>query len=105
MLLNEQILSIIQNYQGSDYDQRSALGMARTWVDGREPEFSSEAAYKSRDGLARELIAALDAAGAEQEEMLAVLANAREVVNKPFQVDTFVGTAKAKPKELKAAKQ
>lgn len=104
MSLNEQILSIMQAFQGSDYDQRSALGMARTWIDGRDPEFSPEAAYKSRDELTREIIAALEASGAETEEMVGALAEVRKVVNEPFRVGGFVGTAKAKPREVKAAK-
>lgn len=104
MSLNEQILSIIQAFNGSDYDQRSALGMARTWIDGNEPIFSTHEAYKSRDKLAQEIIAALEASEADDEERIAALANAREVVNAPFRVDSFVGTAKGKPKEQKTAK-
>lgn len=99
--VNEQILALIQAFSGSDYDQRSALGMARTWIDGNEPIFSTHEAYKSRDKLAQDLIAALEASGAEREEMTAALANARSVVNEPFRVDSFVGTAKGKPKEMK----
>lgn len=93
--LSEQISSHLQDSKLSDSDQRSALGMARTWVDKREPFVPTVAReFHRRDELAQGLIDLL--VEAEPEEAIAALASAREVINAPYKRADFVGTAKVK---------
>lgn len=103
--LDKKITAIVQGSSCSDRDQRSALGMARTWVEKQKEPFynPTRAECRLRDNLTRELITALLESGCNGEEMAAALAAARKTINAPFKVDSFVGTAGLKPKEQKKA--
>ena len=105
--LNEQIISAVMNSGLNDYDQRSAIGMARTWVDKREPiKYNPEQIeYPKRDQLAKDLVALMEATPAENEEYVEALAAARREVNRPFQnVDTRSRGSLLKPGEKKKAR-
>ena len=105
MSLNEQIIECVMEYSGGDYAQRSALGMARTWVDKgkfERPEKHGEGSWRTRDDLVERLITIFEASGAESEACVAALNAAREKVNAPYQQQSLVmGTAKQKPKDEK----
>ena len=48
MSLSEQMAECVMSSGLNDYDQRSALGMARTWVDKRAPiEWNKEQVHYS----------------------------------------------------------
>ena len=101
MRLNEQIIECVTAAKLDDYAQRSAIGIARTWVEKQknfEPSVHKE--FRGRDELATSLVEIL--ADAKPEEALAALAEARRVVNAPYQQQSLVmGTAKQKPKDGK----
>ena len=103
MSLKQTILEIVKAFKGTDSDRRSSLGMARTWVEKqKEPAYNPlRSECRLRDVLTRDLVTALHESECEDDEMIAALANAREVVNAPFQVASFVGTARLKPKDQK----
>ncbi len=105
--LNKKIIAIVQSAKCADFDQRSALGTARTWVEKqKEPAYNpTRPECRLRDALAREIVETLQASEATDEQMIAALAEAREVINAPFRVNSFVGTANLKPKEQKKAEQ
>jgi hypothetical protein len=95
------ILSLLQSSNLVDYDQRSALGIARTWLEKHEPLVpTTHPSYQKRDALAQQLIDRV--AELDPEAAVAELAHARSVINEPFKRDGFVGTAKEK--KVKAAK-
>lgn len=87
--LTQRVVDIVRGTAGklSDSDQRSALGMARTWLEKREPikRQVNLAGFKNRDDLAEALVEALE--GREHEESLEALAAARAWVNAPYQAD------------------
>lgn len=68
----------------NDYDQRSALGMARSWLDNQEPIRwnPDQVHYPLRDALAEELVKLIEEA--EPEDAIVALSLAREKVNEPF---------------------
>jgi hypothetical protein len=95
------ILSLLQASNLVDYDQRSALGIARTWLEKHEAFVpTTHPSYQKRDALAQLLIDRV--AELDHEDAVTELAHAREVINEPFKRDGFVGTAKEK--KLKATK-
>jgi len=73
-----------------DSDQRSALGMARSWInhgklDTWNPERHKDMIeYPKRDQLAKDLVAILEESGAEEEEMVAALKETRDKINAPY---------------------
>lgn len=105
MKLNDQIVSCVVDSGINDYDQRSAIGMARTWVDKREPiRWNPEQIeYPKRDQLAKDIVAIFEANPATNEEYVEALQDARRVVNAPFQVQTHGGARLGKPGEKKKA--
>src|SRR6185436_10388593 len=76
--LNEAILAKIEETANkiNDYDQRSAIGMARSWVEhGRLDTWNPERhkdmiQYPNRDQLATDLVAIFEDSGAENDEMV-----------------------------------
>lgn len=115
--LNEAILAKVEESVGkiNDYDQRSALGMVRSWLDsGRlgvwEPQSGKDKIqYPKRDQLASDLVALIEESGAERGEVLDALAEARAWVNAPFLDPTMNGekmkAALAKPGEAKKMRE
>jgi hypothetical protein len=79
----------------ADFDQRSAIGMARSWVeDGKaikRNDFQHEmkGRYTRRDDLAEALVEAMK--GGEPAECIAALSVAREFINKPFEDPNMLG--------------
>lgn len=60
--LNEMILALVQASGISDYDQRSAMGIARSWVETGNPikrQTYLVEQFKGRDDLAEALMLAL----------------------------------------------
>jgi hypothetical protein len=89
------ILSLLQASNLVDYDQRSALGIARTWLEKHEAFVpTTHPSYQKRDALAQQLIDRV--AELDPEAAVAELAHARSVINEPFKRAGFVGTAKEK---------
>jgi len=105
--LSEAIIACVESSGLNDDDQRSAIGMARTWVDKREPiKWNPEQVhYEKRDQLAANLVAIIEANPAEDEEYVKALQAARAVVNAPFQVETHGGARLGKPGEKKKARE
>ena len=75
----------------TDYDQRSALGIARSWIDKRKPIERADPFYKMgrRDDLAEALVEILK--DCEAEEGVAALGVARDMVNAPFLDERMLG--------------
>jgi len=92
----------------NDYDQRSALGMARTWIDKAKLDTWNPERHKdmievpNRDQLAKDLVAILETSD-DVDEMVGALAGARAWVNAPFIDSSMLGQRSAllKPKEKK----
>jgi hypothetical protein len=92
----------------NDYDQRSAIGMARAWVDNREPIRwkVEQVEYPKRDQLAKDLVSLMEENPAEPEEYVEALKAVRKVVNAPYQRDSVhTGADLRKPGEKKKAKE
>lgn len=110
--LNEQILTAVQGCTAGDYCQRSALGMARTWVDKNKPlerpVYTGVVGWKQRDDLAEQLIAIMEAEDSERDERVTALNAARAVVNAPYLDPSMMGQQEGKallrPGEKRKAK-
>jgi|ERR1041384_825671 hypothetical protein len=103
--LNDLIISLVTESGLNDYDQRSAIGMARNWVDKREPIKSNpeQVQFPKRDKLARDLVAAMEENPAEESEYVAALNEARKIVNAPHNIGEVHSSRNlGKPKERKA---
>lgn len=90
--LNEQVLAVVVESGLGDYEQRSAIGMARSWLDQGEMKLAGEGLetlYRGRDVLAGRLVDVIREAG--REEAIAALREARAVVNEPFLDVSMVG--------------
>lgn len=87
MNLSEQICQCVEdtNKTMNDYDQRSAIGMARSWVDNQKPIERNDYApqlHANRDNLAEALVTILE--GHERDEQIQALRDVRQMVNAPF---------------------
>lgn len=104
MNLSDSIITLLTNSGINDYDQRSALGMARSWVDNQKPVTwnPEQVENRKRDQLAKDIVALLEDNPAEDEEYVAALSDARAHVNAPFQVATHSGRRLGKPGEKKS---
>ena len=101
MAKNNGVLAILEASGLGDIDQRSALGMARTWLEKHEAFVPSpHTGFQKRDTLAQALIDHVSEM--DHDEAVAELAGARKVINEPHARAEFVGTAKAK--KVKEAK-
>ena len=110
MNLSEQITETVINFpKVTDHDQRSAIGMARTWVEKGKLDVWDPIRHKDqiqnvqRDALATAIVDVFRESEADEDEMIAALAAARAAVNAPFQVNRAIGTASLKPKDQKKA--
>lgn len=105
--LSDEIISLIEASGINDYDQRSAIGMARSWVDNQKPIVwnPEQIENRKRDQLAKDIVAILEANLATEEEYVAALRTARDHVNAPFQVATHSGAALQKPGALRKARE
>lgn len=103
--LAEMMVTHIEALGINDYDQRSALGMARTWVDKRDPiRWNPEQVhYEKRDELAQTLVGLMEANPGTNEEYVEALQAARSHVNKPYQIERTVRKEIQKPGEKKKA--
>jgi len=110
--LNAKILAVIQTVGRNDYLQRSALGMARSWVDKRKPidrpEKYLDGSWEKRDDLAASLVAIMEDNPSERADYILALGKAREWVNEPFIDPTMLGQRAGKqlqkPKDTKKDK-
>lgn len=75
----------------NDYHQRSAIGMARGWLDSQKLKLAANTAdlYPGRDQLASDLVALMD--GRSRKDCIAALQVARAEVNAPFENEAMLG--------------
>jgi hypothetical protein len=112
MELFEQVMACIDGSGTNDYQQRSALGIARTWVDKRKPHervvHKENANETKRDDLAEKLIELFEAVPAGKDEYIDALTAAREVINLPYfdprSNGAKTGKAILKPRDKKKEK-
>lgn len=109
MSLNEQVLAAVQGaVKLNDYGQRSAIGMARSYLDTQKFKEANSLDLKvGRDALASELVSLME--GHSEEDCIAALQEARAWVNAPFVDEAMLGfqagrVGLMKPGEKKKAK-
>jgi hypothetical protein len=76
----------------TDHEQRSALGMARSFARDHKPvpvATNSRDLRPRRDALAVELAKILD--GHDEDQCVIALRAAREMIDAPYRQDRFVG--------------
>lgn len=81
----KQVVESVTTASLGDHDQRSAIGMARSWLDERKLKLAIpglEKVHAGRDSLAQALVAMFD--GVKDDDAIAALAAARAKVNEPF---------------------
>jgi hypothetical protein len=105
--LSDQIISLIAASGISNDDQRSAIGMARSWIDGHELKLAANSLdlKPKRDKLAVDIVALMEANPAENEEHIEALSEARKVVNAPFQAARINRKELLKPRDMKKARE
>ena len=100
--LTNQLLSCVQATDKTIpwYDQRSAMGLARTWIGKRDFKRSEyhPVTMKRRDDLAEEVIALLAADGRGNDELISTMIEARAIMDAPFQDEKMLGYRAAKAK-------
>ncbi len=103
--LSDQIISCVNESGLNDYDQRSAIGMARSWLENGKPITwnPEQVRNEKRDQLAKDLVALMD--GQDKAECIEALSDARRVVNAPFQIETSGGSALQKPGAARKARE
>lgn len=92
MTLKADIQTILDASLTGDADKRSALGMARSFIDDRkeiEPAVASATVYARRDQLARELVGAIRGAG--RDDAINAIQAARANLNAPHTDETMLG--------------
>lgn len=90
--LNHSVYDLLQASGLADHVQRSAIGMARTWVEKGKPieRQAMFSGYEKRDDLAEALVRLLE--GSEKQiERKRALAYAREKINRPYRDKTMMG--------------
>lgn len=91
--LNKSVAELVTSSGLNDFDQRSALGIARSSVEPNAKPYEGAVAVKhlmkGRDELALRLIAVLD--GVKRDEAVAALAHARSLINAPYLDATMLG--------------
>lgn len=87
--LNDRLVALLVESGAGEQDQRSALGMARTWMEKGKAVVRSSAIMAVRDGLAEGLIEAIR--GSERDDSLTALREARAWLNAPFVDPTMNG--------------
>lgn len=97
--LNDQILAQTLESGLNDYTQRSALGMARMWLEHGEVRTSQqEKGFEKRDALAKNLVTVMLEEGGTKQERIDALARARAKVNEPFLDPQMLGYQAARAK-------
>ena len=112
MSLTEQLIEMVDAaVKVNEYDRRSAIGLARSWVDKREPIRANpdQIEYPNRDQLARGLVTLLESAS-DRDAQIEALQSARAYINAPFVDATMLGFQAsrlrlAKPGEKKKARE
>lgn len=106
MDLSQKVTETVMSFpKVDDYAQRSALGMARTWIekgklDTWDPiRHKDQVQHVNRDALATAIVAVLEESEAEKDEMVAALAAARTEVNRPYQLRSSANKPLPKPKD------
>jgi hypothetical protein len=87
--LNASVLACIQTSGANEYDQRSALGMARTWLENGKPVARDVGFTHKRDDLAEALIEEIR--DHDKVESVAALQAARTFINAPYLDPTMKG--------------
>ena len=91
--LTNQLLSCVQATDKTVpwFDQRSAMGLARTWVEKKDFKRSEyhPVAMKRRDDLAESLIAILN--GVVVDEAIAAIRECRAIMDEPFEDEKMLG--------------
>lgn len=83
--LTKQVMDAVTAASLSDNDQRSAIGMARSWLDEGKLKLAGpglEKLHAGRDGLAQSLVAMFE--GVKEDDAIFALAAARAKINEPF---------------------
>lgn len=90
--LNHSVYELVRASGLGDHDQRSAIGIARTWVEKGKPveRQTMFSGYEKRDDLAEALVRALGGTD-KQSERIRALAYARKEINKPYRDKTMAG--------------
>ncbi len=110
---SEQIVAEIELAGINNYDQRSALGLMRTWVDKRQAhqrvDFGSLGARPTkRDDLVDKLIVLFEEAALTPDEYVEALTKARQHLNRAYFDPTMNGAkerkSSLKPKDMKKGK-
>lgn len=100
MNLTEQVKTCVADagVMVNDYDQRSAMGMARSWLDNQKPIAwkPDQIEYPKRDHLAKDLVVMLE--GHDREDQITALLEARKMVNEPFSDPSMAGYRAARDK-------
>ncbi len=113
-ILAEKMIELVDSTKEfiNDYDHRSAIGMARTWVDKREPiKWNPEQVhYPNRDKLAEDLVALMVEYGGGRDELIEALREVRGHVNAPFVNPAMLGWQAGrremlKPRDAKKARE
>lgn len=92
--LNEQILARVGEIPMAAWDQRSAIGMARGWIEKREPIARAELhgkLFERRDNLAEDVVKMLAGSGLAQDEMIATLRGVRDEMDASFVDERMLG--------------
>lgn len=109
MNLSEQMIECVEtaSLHVNDFDARSAIGMARTWVDRREPIRwnINQVHYENRDSLAAALVALMEESEDDRDAQIQALQKVREHVNAPYFNDWRKGKELLKPGDRKKEKE
>ena len=94
--LGKRVVEVLAEHPMIDGDQRSALGMARSWLDnGEEIRWNPDQAhYEKRDILAKALVDVIR--DEDRDEAIEALADGRRVVNAPFVTEEMRARAEAR---------
>jgi hypothetical protein len=97
--LNAAVLALVQTSGCNEYDQRSALGMARSWLETGKPVARDSNFMHLRDDLAEALITEIR--DMDHSDAVAALQSARAVINAPYIDPTMSGQQSDRGKLLK----
>lgn len=92
--LNAAVLACVETSGCNDYDQRSALGMARSWIENQKPVVRNGNCMHLRDDLAEALIEEIR--DKDRADSIAALQAARAVINESFLDPTMHGQGAVK---------
>lgn len=87
--LNAKVLALVQASGCNEYDQRSAMGIANTWIETQKLVSRDSSYMHLRDDLAESLIDVMR--DNPRADCKAALQSARAVVNAPHRDETMNG--------------